>query len=58
MSCPHCKTQLAKGAGWCMYCGEDINRSQHRMRYIYYFAAFLVLTALIYFFVLPSFSIG
>jgi predicted nucleic acid-binding Zn ribbon protein len=58
MSCPQCKTQIMKGAGWCKYCGEDLNRSQHRMRYIYYFLIVLVLSMLVYFFVLPSFSIG
>jgi hypothetical protein len=58
MSCPQCKTQVVKGATWCKYCGEDITRSQYRMRYIYYGIIILVLAALVYFFVLPSFSIG
>jgi hypothetical protein len=41
-----------------MYCGEDISRSQHRVRHLYYFIILLVLAALVYFFVIPSFSIG
>jgi hypothetical protein len=48
MSCPQCKTQIAKGAEWCKYCGEDITRSQHHMRYIYYLMIVIVLAALAY----------
>jgi hypothetical protein len=49
---------MGKGAGWCRYCGEDISRSQHRMRFLYYLGILLILAALVYFFVLPYVSIS
>lgn len=58
MSCPECKVEMSKGAGWCKYCGEDIARSQHRLRHIYYFIVLLVLVTLLYFFVVPNLSFG
>lgn len=46
MSCPHCGSEVGKGAGWCKYCGEDEYRSRRRFRMLY-FAIILLLIGLL-----------